>query len=311
MEPKACFSLVCRTVAEVTAKDPARGSNLPFLLLFRVVMRHRNLAYPHSVLDTSKLDNFMSATFQSAKFEQASESIAEAFQVSHDDLDFAPRVTARKHIQDQGLDLNTEQTKAALNPICRQWLWLVRNVRLRCSVTLGYPLTDAVCPKGLAMADVATVHDSVKSILRGGGTMPAGCKALLRDAGAAQDDMFVEKVDLAWDTIHVVDAELAGVLQTLQERYTGGSVEGGAGDGAAEEDDPEPALSQGRARGSAAAGRSKRPPSGRPASKELPAKKRKEAEPVVSIQPSVRSLADRRSEERVQRALAEAVSAMQ
>lgn len=95
MEPKACFSLVCRTVAEVTAKDPARGSNLPFLLLFRVVMRHRSLAYPHSVLDTSKLANFMSATFQSAKFEQASESIAEAFQVSHDDLDFAPRVTAR------------------------------------------------------------------------------------------------------------------------------------------------------------------------------------------------------------------------
>ncbi|KAK1859760.1 hypothetical protein I4F81_002354 [Pyropia yezoensis] len=127
---------------------------------------------------------------------------------------------ACKHIENQPLDLNREQTKAALSTTCRQWLSLVRNARLRCSVTLGYALTDAVCPKDLAMADVATVHDSVKSILRGGGTMPAGCKALLREAGASQDDKFVEKGDLAWDTIHVVDAEFAGVLQTLQERHT-------------------------------------------------------------------------------------------
>lgn len=95
MEPKTFFSLVCRTVTEATAKDPARGIILPFLLLFQVVMRHRNLAYPHSALGISKLSNYLAATFQSAKFEYASESIAEAFQVSLDDLDLAPRVTVR------------------------------------------------------------------------------------------------------------------------------------------------------------------------------------------------------------------------
>lgn len=216
---------------------------------------------------------------------------------------------ARKHIQNQPLDLNAEQTKAALNPKVRKWLWLVRNVRLRCFIVLGSPLTDAACPKGLAVADVATVHNNVKAILRGGGTMPAGCKADLRDAGASRDNIFVEKVHLAWDTIHVVDTEFAGGLQSLLERYTGGSVEGAGGD-ATEEEEPEPAPAQERARGAPAPGRAKRPPSGRPA-KGRPLKKRKEAEPVVPVQPPVRSLVHRRSEERVQRALAEAVAAMQ
>lgn len=93
MSPMDCFSLVCRTVAEVTTKDPVKGSNLPFLLLFRVVMRYRNLAYPHSGLDTAQLTNYISTTFQSIKFEQAAERIADAFRVPYDEMDFAPRVT--------------------------------------------------------------------------------------------------------------------------------------------------------------------------------------------------------------------------
>lgn len=46
MAPKDCVSLVCRSVAEVTAKDSTNVNILPFLLLFRVVMCYRNLAFP-------------------------------------------------------------------------------------------------------------------------------------------------------------------------------------------------------------------------------------------------------------------------
>lgn len=148
-------------------------------------------------------------------------------------------------------------------------------------MTLGYPSNDVACPKGMVVGDVTTVHNNIKSILRGGGKMPTGCKAVLRDSASSQGDMLVEKLNLAWDTIHVVDADFAGVLQTLHARFTGGSKEG-AGDDGEEEEEPQPAPTQGHARGSAAR-RTKRPPSGPPAKKGRSSKKRKEVEVVIPV----------------------------
>lgn len=171
-----------------------------------------------------------------------------------------PTVQSRKHTQNQALDLNGAHSKAALNPESRQWMLLMRNVRLRCSVSLGSPSTDVSCPKGMAVGDVTSVHNSIKSSFRKGGTMPTDCKAVLREATSSQGAMFVAKLDLAWDTIHVVDADFAGVLQTLLARFTAGSREGAEGDGE-EEEEPEPAPAQVYARGSAAR-QAKWPPSG-------------------------------------------------
>lgn len=58
-------------------------------------MRHRNLADPHSPLDTAALANYMSTKFQSATFEDAAKGIADALLVSYDELDFATRITVR------------------------------------------------------------------------------------------------------------------------------------------------------------------------------------------------------------------------
>lgn len=121
--------------------------------------------------------------------------------------------------------------------------------------------------------------------------------------------MFVEKLDLAWDTIHVVDADFAHVLQTLHARFTVGSKKG-AGHDAEEEEEAQPAPTHGHARGLAAR-RTKWPPSGPPAKKGRSSKKRQEAEVVVPVQRFVRFLPHIRSEQRVERALAEAVAAMQ
>lgn len=95
MGPEECFSLVCRAVAEVTAVDSADGSNLPFLLLFRVVMRFRNLAFLHTPVDTLALSNYLTTTYLPAKFEDVAQGIADAFKVPMDQLDVAPRITVR------------------------------------------------------------------------------------------------------------------------------------------------------------------------------------------------------------------------
>lgn len=95
MGPKECFALVCRTVADVTTKNVSQGSNMPFLLLCSVVMRHRHLAFPHSPMDTLTLSNYMTTTFRPAKIEEMAQMVADAFLVPVGALDFTARVTVR------------------------------------------------------------------------------------------------------------------------------------------------------------------------------------------------------------------------
>lgn len=71
------------------------GNHMPLLLLFRIAMRHRNLALPHTPLNTLALANYMTTTCQSLKFEQAIDGVAHALNVPVDDLDAAPRTTVR------------------------------------------------------------------------------------------------------------------------------------------------------------------------------------------------------------------------
>lgn len=92
MGPADCFSLLCRTVASVTEKNSSKGNNLPLLLLFRVVMSQRNLAFTHSKMDTVALCSYMTSTYESAKLGQAQQYLADAFRVPADDLDLSARV---------------------------------------------------------------------------------------------------------------------------------------------------------------------------------------------------------------------------
>ncbi|KAK1861878.1 hypothetical protein I4F81_004457 [Pyropia yezoensis] len=184
--PAETFSLLCRTVTAVSAKNTADGHNLPLLLLFKVITGQRNLAFPHAAADTLALTTYMTTTFQYAKLEDVTALLAGAFKVPATALDISARVTTRalyqlltvldahlssaspahrcsslntfvsdnfqssKHILNQPADVNAELVKKALNPDARQWSWLARNVALRSALPLGSPTTTVLCRKGLS-----------------------------------------------------------------------------------------------------------------------------------------------------------------
>lgn len=155
------FSLLCRAVSIVTEKYSVNGHTLPILLLLRVVMAQRNLAFTHTAADTLALATFMTTTFQTAKIEKTTEVLAKAYQVPVTALDLAARVRSRKHIMNQPADVNAELVKKALNPNRMQWSWVARNVLLRSSCTLGSPTAQVNCPAGLSIANVTAINQAI------------------------------------------------------------------------------------------------------------------------------------------------------
>lgn len=95
MSPVQTFSLVSRMVVDITAKNTTNGHNMPLLLLFRIVMSQRNLAFLHAEADTRALASYMTASFQSPKLEEAVKILAGAFRVAVRDLDITGRVKVR------------------------------------------------------------------------------------------------------------------------------------------------------------------------------------------------------------------------
>lgn len=96
MEPAAAFSLLCRTVADVTAVHRTNGHNLPLLLLFRVVLSQRNLAFEHDEGSSSALMGHIIHTYLEAKLDETAQHLDEAFQVPAGALDVAERVKVRQ-----------------------------------------------------------------------------------------------------------------------------------------------------------------------------------------------------------------------
>lgn len=82
-------------MVDVTAKNTTNGHNLPLLLLFRIVMSQRNLAFSHQEADTRALGSYITASFQSPKLEEAVKTLAEAFRVPAQNLDITARVKVR------------------------------------------------------------------------------------------------------------------------------------------------------------------------------------------------------------------------
>lgn len=93
--PADTVSLMCRTVAEVTSKNVFGGYNLPILLLMKIVVLQRDLAFPHSAADTTALATYLTDTFRSAGLAAATKLLAVAFQVPVDGLDVSKRVKVR------------------------------------------------------------------------------------------------------------------------------------------------------------------------------------------------------------------------
>lgn len=91
--PVDTFSLLCRVVAEVTPKSTSNGNNMPLLLLFRVIMAQRDLAFPHTPSETLALASFMTSTFQMAKLQDVIDAMSSAFRVVPKKLDMGARVT--------------------------------------------------------------------------------------------------------------------------------------------------------------------------------------------------------------------------
>lgn len=92
LPPAETFSLLCRTVAELTTKNVVSGYNLPILLLMKIVIMQRNLAFPHSAADTTALATYLTDTYRSVSVEAATNLLAIAFQVSAAGLDISKRV---------------------------------------------------------------------------------------------------------------------------------------------------------------------------------------------------------------------------
>lgn len=92
MGPAECFSLVCRSFADVTAKSRTNGHNLPLFLPFRVVLSQRNLAFAHSSSDTLALVTDITSTYQAANLELAARYLEASFHVPAEALDIAARV---------------------------------------------------------------------------------------------------------------------------------------------------------------------------------------------------------------------------
>lgn len=86
------FSMLCRTVSIVTKKNSVNGNTFAILLLLRVVMAQRNLAFTHTAADTLALATYMTTMFQTAKIEKTTEVLAKAYEVPATKLDLAARV---------------------------------------------------------------------------------------------------------------------------------------------------------------------------------------------------------------------------
>lgn len=95
LPPADTFSLLCRAVTEVTAKNAVSGCNLPILLLMKIIVTQRNLAFPHTAADTTSLATYLTDTYRSVGLAAATKLLAVAFQVPVDGLDVAKRVKVR------------------------------------------------------------------------------------------------------------------------------------------------------------------------------------------------------------------------
>lgn len=92
LPPAETFSLLCRTVAEVMTKNVVSGYNVPILLLMKIVILQRNLAFSHTAADTTTLATYLTETYRSVGVEAVTSLLAAAFQVSADALDISKRV---------------------------------------------------------------------------------------------------------------------------------------------------------------------------------------------------------------------------
>lgn len=95
MPPAQAFSLLCRTVADITAKNTTDGHNMPLLLLFRIIVSQRNLLFPHTASETRALASYMTSSFQSPKLDEAVKILADAFRVPASSLDVTACVKVR------------------------------------------------------------------------------------------------------------------------------------------------------------------------------------------------------------------------
>lgn len=136
LPPAETFSLLCRTVAEVTTKNVVAGNNVPILLLMKIVVVQRNLAFPHASTDTTALATYITDTYRSASIEMATSLLAVAFQVPVDGLDVSKRVKVR--------------FVSPISWLCTAWclrvqvsvLWAMSSVCGTCVVSRGVLSTD-------------------------------------------------------------------------------------------------------------------------------------------------------------------------
>lgn len=96
MPPSSVFSLLCHTVAEVTEKNANSGRNIPLMLLCRVLLSQRNLAFSHMLADILALETYITSTNQPLRVLPATKALVAALQVPTSRLDVAERVTVRQ-----------------------------------------------------------------------------------------------------------------------------------------------------------------------------------------------------------------------
>lgn len=301
MPPSAVFSLLCRTVAEVTEKNATNGNNIPLLLLFRILLSQRNLAFLHMPVDTLALATYITTTYQPLKVQPATKALAQAFQVPAGHLDVAERVKGSKQILNQPADLNGELAKQMTNPEKKKWSWVVRNLKLRSVFIVGSPSADISRRQKLSEVELRAFAEMVLDLSRSEGALPVGCSPVLAPVmGPTVDQMRVDQVHWTWASVHVTDDTFEMVRRVLLTRFLHGAVEPGSE--AAADNAPGPVARVGLPISGTPAGPpagTARPPSG-PAAKAPRGKKRATSaeEPVLPVAGSVRNLKHHRSKAR-------------
>lgn len=146
MSPSQTFSLLCRTLVDITAKNTTNGHNMPLLLLFHIVMSQRNLVFPHDEADTRALASYITVSFQSPKLDEAAKILADAFRVPARDLDITSRVKVRSLPLPAGVGMSSGV-----------WMWCMGFRRKQCR---GRVLTDRCDPVALLL--VRSLYSSAR-----------------------------------------------------------------------------------------------------------------------------------------------------
>lgn len=109
-----------------------------------------------------------------------------------------------------------------INPEQLEWTWTARNLRLRETLVVGSPRSDAECPSGLRVEDINIIRMAAEKAE----CMPRDCKSVLGNILGGEDGQTaVVRLEWSWKSVRKPDEAFGMILQVLQTRFLAGLSE--------------------------------------------------------------------------------------